>query len=69
MVVVTGAYGFIGSCLVGFLNQQGIFDIIAVDDFSKKHKDANLTNGIVKDRIGRDVFHFWFEKNAPSVPH
>jgi ADP-L-glycero-D-manno-heptose 6-epimerase len=67
MVVVTGAYGFIGSCLVGFLNQQGIYDIIAVDDFSKKHKEPNLTNGVVKERVGRDVFHFWFEKNAPSV--
>ena len=67
MIVVTGAYGFIGSCLIGFLNQHGIEDIIAVDDFSKKYKEPNLTNGVVRERIGRDIFPHWFEKNAPSV--
>jgi ADP-L-glycero-D-manno-heptose 6-epimerase len=67
MIVITGAYGFIGSCLVGFLNQQGIKDIIAVDDFSKTYKEPNLSNSIVRERINREVFLGWFEKNAPSV--
>jgi ADP-L-glycero-D-manno-heptose 6-epimerase len=67
MIVVTGAYGFIGSCLIGFLNQQGITDIIAVDDFSKKYKEPNLLHNIVRERINREVFMGWFEKNAPSV--
>lgn len=67
MIVVTGAYGFIGSCLVGFLNQQGIVDIVAVDDFSKKHKEPNLSDSTVRERINREVFIGWFEKNAPSV--
>ena len=67
MIVVTGAYGFIGSCLVGFLNQQGITDIIAVDDFSKKIKEPNLSNSKVRERVNREVFIGWFEKNASSV--
>jgi ADP-L-glycero-D-manno-heptose 6-epimerase len=67
MIVVTGAYGFIGSCLVGFLNQQGITDIIAVDDFSKKIKEPNLSNNHIRERINREVFIGWLEKNAPSV--
>ncbi len=67
MIVVTGAYGFIGSCLVGFLNQQGITDIIAVDDFSKKYKEPNLSHSVVRERINREVFIGWFEKNAPNV--
>ena len=37
-IVVTGAAGFIGSCLVGHLNQLGYDNIIVVDDFSKKEK-------------------------------
>ena len=67
MVVVTGAYGFIGSCWVGFLNQKGITDIIAVDDFSKKAKEPNLKDKTVAQRIERDVFLDWFDKNHPSV--
>ena len=34
MIIVTGAAGFIGSCLVGKLNEEGFTDIILVDDFS-----------------------------------
>ena len=33
MIVVTGAAGFIGSCLVGNLNSEGYTDLILVDDF------------------------------------
>jgi ADP-L-glycero-D-manno-heptose 6-epimerase len=32
-IIVTGAYGFIGSCLVSFLNQQGFENLILVDEF------------------------------------
>jgi ADP-L-glycero-D-manno-heptose 6-epimerase len=42
MIVVTGAAGFIGSCLVSGLNNAGYTNIIVVDDFSKTEKDANL---------------------------
>jgi ADP-L-glycero-D-manno-heptose 6-epimerase len=42
MLVVTGAAGFIGSCLVSRLNQAGFKNIVAVDDFSKTQKEANL---------------------------
>jgi len=34
MIIVTGAAGFIGSCLVGKLNKEGLKDIVVVDDFS-----------------------------------
>ena len=32
MIVVTGAAGFIGSCLVSKLNHEGFKDIIIVDN-------------------------------------
>lgn len=67
MIVVTGAYGFIGSCLVGFLNEKGITDIIAVDDFSKTEKEPNLVGKKISQRIERTDFMKWFEKNTRSV--
>ena len=42
MIVVTGAAGFIGSCLVSKLNAEGYQDIIVVDDFSDTQKNKNL---------------------------
>ena len=67
MIVVTGALGFIGSCLISYLNQKGIENIIAVDDFSKTEKDINLAHTHIYTRVERDVFLDWFDKNHPSV--
>ena len=36
MIVVTGAAGFIGSCLVGYLNEKGFNNLILVDDFQQR---------------------------------
>lgn len=33
MIAVTGGSGFLGSALIGYLNSQGIHDILVVDDF------------------------------------
>ena len=41
VIVVTGAAGFIGSCLVGYLNEQGYNNIVVVDDFSRSDKAIN----------------------------
>ena len=48
MIVITGAAGFISSCLVAYLNEQGYKDLILVDDFSHKKKKANYQNKIFK---------------------
>ena len=55
-IVVTGASGFIGSCLVEFLNQKGLTDLILVDDFSYKLKIKNLENIGFMAKIDRDLF-------------
>ena len=45
MIVVTGAAGFIGSCLVGKLNAEGYKDIIVVDNrLQAKRIEALLTS-------------------------
>ncbi|MCA1763263.1 MAG: NAD-dependent epimerase/dehydratase family protein, partial [Flavobacteriales bacterium] len=67
MIVVTGAAGFIGSCLVGELNDKGFKDLVLVDDFSRKEKDANLEGKIFSHKIDREKFHTWLDKNHKLV--
>ena len=42
MIVVTGAAGFIGSCLVSKLNGLGFENLVLVDDFSFATKNKNI---------------------------
>lgn len=67
MIIVTGAAGFIGSCLISKLNHEGYTDIIAVDDFSKVEKSGNLEGKIIKDKIDRKSFFNWFIKNSDEI--
>lgn len=67
MIVVTGAAGFIGSCLVSHLNQAGYNNIVAVDDFSKTEKDDNLVGTTLTAKIGRKDFIKWLEDFGTEV--
>ena len=67
MIVVTGAFGFIPSCLISRLNREGYKDIIAVDDFSVKRKESNLLNKDVYKFIDRSEFPSWFRLNVNIV--
>ena len=42
MILITGAAGFIGTNNILFLNDQGIDDLILVDNFSSKNKKNQL---------------------------
>ena len=67
MIIVTGAAGFIGSCLIKKLNQEKHSDLILVDDFSFPQKNKNLANKNFHSKIERREFLSWFEKNAPRI--
>ena len=67
MIIVTGAAGFIGSGLISRLNQEGFNNIIAVDDFSKVEKAQNLIGKTIKERVERNVFFDWLDKNNRDV--
>jgi ADP-L-glycero-D-manno-heptose 6-epimerase len=67
MIVITGAAGFIGSCLVSKFNQEGRTDILVVDDFTKSNKDANLSDKKIELRVERDVFINWLSTNFSQV--
>lgn len=67
MIVVTGAAGFIGSCLVSRLNKEGHTNLILVDDFSKHEKDANLEGKQYASKIERGNFEAWLKSHPSKV--
>jgi ADP-L-glycero-D-manno-heptose 6-epimerase len=66
-VVVTGAAGFIGSCLVGYLNSKGFENLIIVDDFSRLDKVPNLENKKYSLKVEREDFFEWLENQKPTI--
>lgn len=67
MIVVTGAAGFIGSCMVKRLNDAGYADVLAVDDFSRPDKNRNLDGKKVWGEVHRTNFLCWLERNHADV--
>jgi len=67
MIIVTGAAGFIGSCLVSKLNKEGFEDIVVVDDFSNPEKNKNLDNKKITAKVDRNEFFNWLEENNKMV--
>jgi ADP-L-glycero-D-manno-heptose 6-epimerase len=67
MIIVTGAAGFIGSCLISKLNEENFNFIIAVDDFSKTEKLQNLEGKKIQERVERGSFFEWLDQNYYEV--
>ncbi len=67
MIIVTGAAGFIGSCLVSKLNAEGFNDIVVVDEFSHSEKNKNLEGKTFSQKVERDVFQQWLKDNHRFV--
>jgi len=67
MIVVTGAAGFIGSCLIQKLNSEGYLDVVAVDDFSPESKIQNLSEKTISQKVHRDDFHQWVNDNHKLI--
>jgi ADP-L-glycero-D-manno-heptose 6-epimerase len=67
MIVVTGAAGFIGSCMVKRLNDAGYQDVLAVDDFSRPDKNRNLDGKQLWGQMHRMNFVRWLERNHTDV--
>ncbi|MCS7036955.1 MAG: ADP-glyceromanno-heptose 6-epimerase [Saprospiraceae bacterium] len=67
MFVVTGAAGFIGSCMVRRLEDAGYNDVVAVDDFSRADKEPNLAGKRLRERVHRDRFLAWLDAHWRDV--
>lgn len=66
-IVVTGAAGFIGSCMVSYLNQQGFENLILVDEFDDEEKELNLLHKKYSVRVERENFFDWVQREKPAV--
>jgi len=72
MILVTGAAGFIGSCLVSKLNNKGIKDIVISDDFTRADKSNNFTQKVFREKVQRKELFEWLtghEKEIEFVFH
>ncbi len=67
MIVVTGAAGFIGSCLTGYLNTLGFENIVMVDEFSREDKIPNLEGKQFVYKIEREDFFNWLKTENPQI--
>ena len=67
MIVVTGAAGFIGSCMVKRLNEAGYTDLLVVDDFLRPDKKRNLEGKEYRGTVHRIQFMRWLERNHLDV--
>ena len=67
MIVITGAAGFIGSVLVGALNDEGRNDLILVDEFKREDKMKNLADKEFEKQIDRAEFINWFAANTDNI--
>jgi ADP-L-glycero-D-manno-heptose 6-epimerase len=66
-IMITGAAGFIGSCLAGYLNRQGFDNLILVDDFSEADKNCNLAGKRHLYKIDREQLFIWLEESKTRI--
>ncbi len=67
MIVVTGAAGFISSCLIRKLNAAGLDQLLLVDDFSREDKNRNLEAKAFVEQMDREAFPTWLMENGATV--
>lgn len=67
MIIITGAAGFIGSCLVQKLNSEGYYDLVLVDDFSDAGQNKNFENKRFSKQVERTEFIKWLRENQLHV--
>ena len=67
MILLTGAAGFIGSCLLQHLNELGEKSIIIVDDFSNEKKQKNLIGKRYQQKVHRDQLFDWLAIHGTAI--
>ncbi len=67
MIVVTGAAGFIASCLLRKLNEAGHRNLLIADDFSRPDKDFNLIGKHYIAAVHRDQLPAWLARMCRDV--
>jgi ADP-L-glycero-D-manno-heptose 6-epimerase len=63
-IIITGAAGFIGSCMASYLQKKGFKNLILVDDFSKLAKKNNFEGLKNFTFIERDLIENYLKENT-----
>lgn len=66
-IIVTGAAGFIGSCMVEFLNEKGLTNLILVDDFGPEVKRKNWESKKFESIVERQSLITWLNTHQPEL--
>jgi len=66
-IIITGAAGFIGSCLLHHFSREEHHTLIAVDDFHPPQKKANYQEASNLTFIDRTAFIPWFMENGHTI--
>ena len=66
-IIITGAAGFIGSCMVQYLNELGYENLILVDDFGIEDKRKNWESKVYSHIVERYHLFDWLEKHQPKI--
>jgi ADP-L-glycero-D-manno-heptose 6-epimerase len=67
IIIITGAAGFIGSYMTGYLNRKGYENLILVDQFDEDDKELNLHGKKWLARVERDNLIEWLSTEKPMV--
>ncbi|MCP3929051.1 MAG: ADP-glyceromanno-heptose 6-epimerase [Bacteroidetes bacterium] len=67
MIIITGAAGFIGSCLIRKMNNEGHKNLLLSDDFSRADKNRNLRGKQFIAQVHRDHLAAWLERMHKDV--
>ena len=66
-IVVTGGAGFIGSCVIRYLNNQGDTNIVVVDELGESEKWKNLVGKQFLDILEKDQFFDWLKGRESEI--
>ncbi len=67
VILLTGAAGFIGSYLLGYLNKLGYKNVIIVDDFSDEDKWFNFDSKEFIAKVEREELFDWLKREEPGI--
>lgn len=66
-IILTGGAGFIGSCLLRYLNDQKIYNVIVVDHLKTTEQWKNLVGKKFLDFINKDDLFEWLQGKERDI--
>lgn len=67
LIVITGACGFIGSCVVKHLNNKGYTNLLLVDDLRSGEKWKNLVGKKYEELISKEELFDYIDGRESEI--